>query len=574
MEFSCGYYKLYIFVYSIGFIYSLLGYHHSCAGSRNDRRCSFPEEWRGMWYQNGLGSVNLTQHTITKKGTCFMNQDNRYVVYDSNFGCYRCLVITPQHTNVLQYKESFCLGDSEKPVPHDLCDRILRDYNVLYTLIREPSKPVPCPFHGSFFFSYQNNSVPCITPFSSVDECASNTRFMFHFKQCKNTEYSQNLDLDFHCLATWKSGQNYMIGHFQGRGLRNNKNLQYRCFMYEAITNKVMMAMSADASCMGLVEPRDGPLTMNLERDVQKFATIVYQFPEWFWRRDTKWHDLSGKYTYHLDKDKQVIRISYQAKSGDEKEVIEAIRCYEIDRVTTTERLFQAVSITSKGCETKFQCIRILQRNDDIAEFHRGKMVDQQSKACLEDNFNFGVKQLLIPSRIRGSKCPYDGRYSIDVVKGSPTCTSRSTFISGCVKSQQLRVEITCPSISAANLVCLSKWSQNTTTYMIARQAGGGKLANCFSFRQLADEQIQFSLDTACNMGAPLLLNQQVHYTLRKDPGNCDTKVIIKGGSISDKSTPKEVRKTAGMTQAASRLHVSIVTLCLPLLLLITSKLS
>jgi hypothetical protein len=48
-----------------------------------ERRCSFPEEWRGKWYQNGLGSVNLTQHTMTKKGTCHINHDdNKYVVYN------------------------------------------------------------------------------------------------------------------------------------------------------------------------------------------------------------------------------------------------------------------------------------------------------------------------------------------------------------------------------------------------------------------------------------------------------------------------------------------------------------
>ncbi|XP_064625050.1 uncharacterized protein LOC135486291 isoform X2 [Lineus longissimus] len=549
----------------------LIGYHHSCSGSRSARRCSFPEEWRGMWYQNGLGSVNLTQHTITKKGTCYTSQDNKYVVYDKQGGCYRCLVITPQHWNVLQYKESFCLNSANRGAPHGLCDRILRDYNVLFTLIREPSKPVACPFHGSYFFSYQNNSVPCSTPISQVDECASNTRVMFHFRQCENAEYSKNLDLDFHCLATWKSGQNYMIGHFQGRGLRNNKDMQYRCFMYEAIANKVHMAMSADASCMGLVEPRDGPLTMFLERDVQKFATINYQFPEWLWRRDTKWHDLSGKYTYHLDKDKQVIRISYQAEPGDEKEVIEAIRCYEIDQVTTTDRLFQAVSFTSRGCETKFQCVRILQRNDDIAEFHRGKMVEKQSSACLEDNFTGGIKQLLIPSKIRGSKCPYDGRYTIDVAKGSPTCTTKNTFTSGCGILQQLRVEITCPPITAASLVCLSKWSQNTTTYMIARRTGGGKLANCFSFRRLSNQMILFSLDVDCNMGAPLLLNQHVHFALRKDPGNCDTHANLKEGRTGDKGTPL-TRLTAGRKQTASCLHVSMVTICLSLLLLITCR--
>ena len=46
------------------------------------------------------------------------------------------------------------------------------------------------------------------------------------------------------------------------------------------------------------------------------------------------------------------------------------------------------------------------------------------------------------------------------------------------------------------------------------------------SFTKLSDRSIRFSLDKACNMGAPLLLSEQVKYTLRRPSSKCTATVF------------------------------------------------
>ena len=32
--------------------------------------CEFPEQWRGQWFQSGLGEVSITNDTVSTKGQC------------------------------------------------------------------------------------------------------------------------------------------------------------------------------------------------------------------------------------------------------------------------------------------------------------------------------------------------------------------------------------------------------------------------------------------------------------------------------------------------------------------------
>lgn len=45
-------------------------------------RCHFPEEWRGRWYQGGLGEVVIKESAISKKGVCRTHKDSFYVLED------------------------------------------------------------------------------------------------------------------------------------------------------------------------------------------------------------------------------------------------------------------------------------------------------------------------------------------------------------------------------------------------------------------------------------------------------------------------------------------------------------
>ena len=78
------------------------------------------------------------------------------------------------------------------------------------------------------------------------------------------------------------------------------------------------------------------------------YPTGREEFPDWMWENDKKWHDLSGRYTYHIDRTNTEVRISFRDTETGEKTDTEALRCYQIDRKTTTGRLFQFVSLTSR----------------------------------------------------------------------------------------------------------------------------------------------------------------------------------------------------------------------------------
>lgn len=41
-----------------------------CISSSDSQACSFPEEWRGKWFENGLGDVDIRVHSISHIGYC------------------------------------------------------------------------------------------------------------------------------------------------------------------------------------------------------------------------------------------------------------------------------------------------------------------------------------------------------------------------------------------------------------------------------------------------------------------------------------------------------------------------
>ena len=45
-------------------------------------RCRFPKEWRGRWYQSGLGEVAIRQRAIAEKGVCYETHRDYYLLYN------------------------------------------------------------------------------------------------------------------------------------------------------------------------------------------------------------------------------------------------------------------------------------------------------------------------------------------------------------------------------------------------------------------------------------------------------------------------------------------------------------
>ena len=58
--------------------------------------------------------------------------------------------------------------------------------------ISEQSIPVPCPFQGTYTFSYTNGSVECQNPPSEIRSCADESKFRFVYRRCHGIPGTSN----------------------------------------------------------------------------------------------------------------------------------------------------------------------------------------------------------------------------------------------------------------------------------------------------------------------------------------------------------------------------------------------
>ncbi|KAK2155858.1 hypothetical protein LSH36_229g03002, partial [Paralvinella palmiformis] len=80
--------------------------------------------------------------------------------------------------NCVLYFLGYCIGRDSL---QSICAQITVEA-VLYTLVREPSYPVPCPIRNAFYVTYNNNSGGfCRSPTSYLHQCASSSLFHFTF---------------------------------------------------------------------------------------------------------------------------------------------------------------------------------------------------------------------------------------------------------------------------------------------------------------------------------------------------------------------------------------------------------
>lgn len=56
--------------------------HHFCRCAA--ARCSFPDEWKGQYFQSGLGTVIIRKSLVTTKGTC-IDQHRDYFLFANRF---------------------------------------------------------------------------------------------------------------------------------------------------------------------------------------------------------------------------------------------------------------------------------------------------------------------------------------------------------------------------------------------------------------------------------------------------------------------------------------------------------
>ncbi|KAJ8706340.1 hypothetical protein PYW08_010966 [Mythimna loreyi] len=375
--------------------------------------CNFPEGWTGGWFQSGTpGLIYINSTTMQGKGDCAETDSNdKFMVYDRNEDCYRCLVIHEKHKYVLQYKETYC---GQRDSLSTMCESITGDA-ALYSMFRKDPRPIPepCPFHPApFTFTYSRGSGDCANPPSRAESCTDDSRLLLRYMACPDVPGTESNIEELICLATWKEGSTrYLVGlisQVQRRNSISTDEDMYRCFVYKgqhadkSVTYNI--AQSGDATCNGLTSPVDGSRTMKLTNVDDEHNRC--HFPSWVVEHH-KWFSLDHTHQYHFTTKNATLKIMNEDGSFDEKRLV----CHSILE-HKDNKLVKLVAHLTRGCESGHVCVRLARREGGVLELQLGGALhDAPHHACADQLY--GPHVTLISTSLYPVRCPMLGRYTV-----------------------------------------------------------------------------------------------------------------------------------------------------------------
>ncbi len=172
--------------------------------------CNLPTQWAGKWYQSKYTELRtIDSKNFINRGECTENKQDKYIFYEKNENCYRCIFIMQKHSNVLQYRASYC---TEDPDFYTNCNNLTPE-SELVTIYRHESVPEKCPLGGLYVMSasgqkshetdtrsYRNTNV--LNPYetsenkectesnknrnSMIMECSDDSMIKLQFGKCTN----------------------------------------------------------------------------------------------------------------------------------------------------------------------------------------------------------------------------------------------------------------------------------------------------------------------------------------------------------------------------------------------------
>ncbi|XP_051163097.1 uncharacterized protein LOC127282706 [Leptopilina boulardi] len=422
--------------------------------------CTFPSRWEGTWFQSGVRqAIVISRDVLSSKGKCLHNEGDKFLLVDEK-ACYRCVVIHEKHSNVLQYKETYC---QNKHSLASLCSYITGDA-LLYSMFREEAVPVPCPFHGPLTFSYNRGHGLCSSPQSNVDTCTDDSKLLFRYQACPDVHGSESSKEELECLATWKEGSSrYLVGRLNHDHATSNED-RYRCFVYERADQSVQgnlnrpsgiglenneqeillsnglamenssieifnVAQSGDATCNGLFSPMEGSRTMKLTK-VSSPGNC--KFPQWLTGHGgggLTWHtlDLGRSYTFHPHNATlhvtrsnasssriDGVSLDFQDIPGQEEYYVK-ILCNSIKYPNPTETMNMIVAHYTHGCRSGYVCMAFYRRDGHVVELQTGNPVTRPEDACLPAHYQPRSTPFLtlVTSSPEPRQCPYLGKFTV-----------------------------------------------------------------------------------------------------------------------------------------------------------------
>lgn len=441
--------------------------------------------------------------SMTSKGGCIDKEDDKFLIYDTGNKCYRCIVMHMKHSNVLQYKESFCIDTPPKPSLPRACNTLTSDDNLI-SLFRTGAAPMPCPFKGPLEFTYIYGEEECSSPLSTAETCTQESRLLLRYQACANVRSSERIDVELECFATWKEGSTHnLVARLHGARKTNDED-SYRCFIYQQTSNNSWnLAQSGDAACTSF-SIDDAARTYKMR---QKNRPEHCAYPSWV---------VDNKLWLALDRiGSRLLTSPYNLTILDRKET--RLVCHSIvsindrhnHRPLNPDRENQVMYIAQHtvNCINGYVCLMFHRRDDHIIEMQLSEWSPQPDNVCNSSTFNSHSTPYttFITSDPMNRHCPNLGRYEIvsmihshtnenaedilgvdgeqnianaaevqDVRVTSTPYPGRCRYGSirrldiGCKRPDRMEFATSCSDETPSEYFCHGTWIENDTAYLVA----------------------------------------------------------------------------------------------------------
>ncbi|XP_012059046.1 PREDICTED: LOW QUALITY PROTEIN: uncharacterized protein LOC105622233 [Atta cephalotes] len=454
--------------------------------------CTFPEEWYGRWFQSGITDlVTVNGSEITSKGFCIEKNGDKFLVHDTKYRCYRCIVMHAQHANVLQYKETYCTSDSPEPSLLTQCGTLTSDAT-LVSLFRSNAAPLPCPIKGPLEFTYSQGEGECNSPRSRAEACTQDSRLLLRYQACANVHSSESVDVELECLAHWREGStNYMVArlHSDRNDRKTSDEESYRCFIYTNPSNNTWnLAQSSDAACNGLISVTEAARTFKMtQKIVGGFGSNGFPTP-------------GVALQSHDSRRNETRLICHSVVTIDDHRYHHST---PIDR----ENQKQFVAKATRDCKNGYVCVMFHRRDEHVIEMQLSEWGQQPDDICNSSTFNSHTMPYttFITSDPMTRQCPNLGRYEIVSLFRPPNADNVESVLAvdgeqnianaaevhdgrvpstafpsqchhgsvrrldiGCRTPDRMEFATSCSDEALSEYLCHGTWVENDTAYLVA----------------------------------------------------------------------------------------------------------
>ncbi|CAF1311844.1 unnamed protein product [Adineta steineri] len=424
--------------------------------------CSVSTLFDGKWIQSGLNDVITINNTsFSLKGTCLHGQQdvkNKYIYYNEQTRCKRCILFIPRHSNVLQYRESECFDADDDH--NRICGSITPD-TVLYTLFRDNAQSIPCPFDQSWHFKKEHQMLSLCQP-KAFHNCFSIDTFQLSY----NNRCQSYQDETATCFAQFSDGNtNYIIS-------RSVNQQRFICFSFTKIkTNENNslpneIYLSQDETCRDLLTRESAVVLKTIPN---KHDASIIPMPNW---TQGVWLS-TGTNRVYINQTQLIMKTNNDPII---KYNLTFLRIIHSKRKHENTIRIRAKSL--EQCSSKFFCIKLIYRSSTVIDLSIGiVLIFKEYKLNGFDDYrckDYHIQYTLFKPTIKSDiSCPQNGVYkSLNTYRSSlpiSTCsTGLWTLSIGCERTNasELTLSSSCyhdivPDVQVITSVkgtCLASW--------------------------------------------------------------------------------------------------------------------